>query len=74
MQISYLFFDAKKKIGQITVVLWRTRKRRKIFEQENIFISEEKEKEENIWRRKKKMKNGEGKLNQVNFQGYIVCR
>ena len=32
-----------KKIGQITVVLWRTRKRRKIFEQENIFISEEKE-------------------------------
>ena len=46
----------------------------KYFEQENIFISEEKEKEENIWRRKKKMKNGEGKLNQVNFQGYIVCR
>ena len=34
----------------------------KYFEQENIFISEEKEKEENIWRRKKKKKNGEGKL------------
>ena len=63
MQISYLFFDAKKKIGQITVVLWRTRKRRKIFRAGKYlyFRGEgkggkylEKEEEDEEWRRKTK--------------------